>query len=129
MALYNWVWFGITSVYLVSPSPLLSFSLDPSGRVRAKLTLMLTFLSVWFVSQCASTRGSVSLFVLTFCLWLTFILLGVHSYTGNDHFLTAGGAVGCITGFAGFYLGIASFLSPYNSHFTLPVGPLGQNKR
>ncbi|GAC94286.1 possible transmembrane sensor/transporter [Pseudozyma hubeiensis SY62] len=93
IGLYLWIWFGITTIYLI-----------------------------------ASTRGSVSLFVLIFLLWVTFIFLGAHAYTGNAHLQTAGGAFGIATGFAGFYLGTASFLSPYNSFFTLPVIPLGKKE-
>ncbi|CDU24332.1 related to ATO2-putative transmembrane protein involved in export of ammonia [Sporisorium scitamineum] len=93
IGLYLWVWFGITTIYLI-----------------------------------ASTRGSVSLFVLIFLLWVTFICLGAHAYTDNAHLLTAGGAFGIATGFAGYYLGIASFLTPYNSFFTLPVVPLGKKE-
>lgn len=93
IGLYLWIWFGITTIYLV-----------------------------------AAARGSVSLFVLIFLLWITFIMLGVHAYTGNAHFQTAGGAFGIATGFAGYYLGIASFLTPYNSFFTLPVVPLNKGQ-
>ncbi|CBQ71363.1 conserved hypothetical protein [Sporisorium reilianum SRZ2] len=88
------------------------------------------YLWIWFgittIYLIASTRGSASLFVLIFLLWITFICLGTHAYTGNAHLQTAGGAFGIATGFAGFYLGTASFLTPYNSFFTLPVVPLGK---
>ncbi|KAJ1023891.1 hypothetical protein NDA13_004725 [Ustilago tritici] len=88
------------------------------------------YLWIWFgittIYLIASLRGSVSLFVLIFLLWITFIMLGAHAYTGIAALQTAGGAFGIATGFAGYYLGIASFLSPYNSFFTLPVIPLGK---
>ncbi|SPO30489.1 related to ATO2 - putative transmembrane protein involved in export of ammonia [Ustilago trichophora] len=88
------------------------------------------YLWIWFgittIYLIASLRGSVSLFVLIFLLWVTFIMLGAHAYTGIKALQTAGGAFGIATGFAGYYLGIASFLSPYNSFFTLPVIPLGK---
>lgn len=88
------------------------------------------YLWIWFgittIYLIASLRGSISLFILILMLWFTFIMLGAHSYTGNPHLQTAGGAFGIATGFAGYYLGIASFLSPYNSFFTLPVIPLGK---
>lgn len=88
------------------------------------------FLWIWFgittIYLIASSRGSVALFNLIFWLWLTFILLGSFYYTGNAALQTAGGATGIITGFSGYYLGTASFLSPNNSYFTLPVVPLGK---
>ncbi|SNX87789.1 related to ATO2 - putative transmembrane protein involved in export of ammonia [Melanopsichium pennsylvanicum] len=93
IGLYLWIWFGVTTVYLV-----------------------------------ASLRGSVSLFALIFLLWFTFLFLGAHAYTGNAHLQTAGGAFGIATAFAGYYLGLASFLTPYNSFFTLPVIPLGKKE-
>ncbi|TKY90280.1 hypothetical protein EX895_000278 [Sporisorium graminicola] len=88
------------------------------------------YLWIWFgittIYLIASIRGSVSLFVLIFMIWLTFLCLGAHNYTGNDELRSAGGAFGIAAGFAGYYLGIASFLTPYNSFFTLPVIPLGK---
>ncbi|PWY97944.1 hypothetical protein BCV70DRAFT_213307 [Testicularia cyperi] len=90
------------------------------------------FLWIWFgittIYLVASLRGSVSLFVLIFLLWVTFIMLGAHYYTGSDALLTAGGAFGIATGFAGFYLGTASFLTPNNSYFTLPVVSLAKKE-
>lgn len=90
------------------------------------------YLWIWFgittIYMIAALRGSVSLFVLIFLLWMTFIMLGINAYTGNPHLQTAGGAFGIATAFAGYYLGIASFLSPTNSFFTLPVIPLNKGQ-
>ncbi len=127
LGLYLWIWFGITTIYLVNfahldPTPRLLPCLQPA-EIK-KLTESPHCLRT--PPQIASIRGSVSLFVLIFMIWLTFLCLGAHNYTGNDELRSAGGAFGIAAGFAGYYLGVASFLTPYNSFFTLPVIPFGK---
>lgn len=122
VGLYLWIWFGITTIYLVSSSLARTPSLSTCMNVDLQCCVISGFV------QIASLRGSGALFLLIFLLWVTFIMLGCFYYTGNSAFQTAGGAFGIATGFSGYYLGIASFLTPYNSFFTLPVIPFNKKE-
>lgn len=106
--------FGIQAAYESAPeqwSSAVSFFLTGWAIFTFILTL-LTFKSTVFF--CA----------LFTCLTITFVLLAIGDYTGVVGCTRAGGVVGIITAFLGFYNAYAGVSTPQNSYFGAKVFPL-----
>jgi len=51
----------------------------------------------------------------------------VGAFTGTASINKAGGALGIVTAAIAYYCGTAQLLTPENSLFTLPLGPIKKN--
>ncbi|CAO1625546.1 unnamed protein product [Sympodiomycopsis kandeliae] len=84
------------------------------------------FLFIWggitLVLLLGAARSSITLILLLFLLFITFMLLGAFYYTGNMKLEIAGGAFGIATALVAYWLAAGSFLTRQTSFFTLPLG-------
>jgi len=84
------------------------------------------YLSSWFIITflflLASLRNSVCNIALFFFLDITFLLLVIADFTGNDSIVKAGGGFGILTSLLAYYCGTAQLLTKDNCGFTIPVG-------
>lgn len=78
-------------------------------------TLMLTM---------ATVKSTLGFFLLFFFLSITFFLLAAGEFTLKTSVSRAGGVVGVITGFLGFYNALAGVATKQNSYFTVKPVPL-----
>lgn len=69
-------------------------------------------------------KSTVGMFSLFFCLMLTFFLLAAADLTGSNPTKRAGGVVGVITAFLGFYNALAGVATRQNSYFIVKPLPL-----
>ncbi|KAJ6531398.1 Gpr1 family protein [Mycena vulgaris] len=73
------------------------------------------FLFAWFIVTVllliASLRKSIAFIALFGFLSLTFLLLGVGEFTGKAGVVTGGGALGIVTAFIAFYIGLSDLLA------------------
>ncbi|PWN27507.1 hypothetical protein BDZ90DRAFT_252773 [Jaminaea rosea] len=106
-------WFGIETAV-------------PEGELNSALGI---YLSAWFIFTfimfVASFRSSVGLVLLFGLLDITFLLLFIGYFVGNESRATmvtkAGGGFGIATAAVAWYVGAAGLLTPDTSYFTLPV--------
>lgn len=71
-------------------------------------------------------KSTLFFFLLFFSLTITFLLLAIHDFTGNSHVQTAGGVMGVITAFLGWYNAWAGTATRTNSYFTSYPVPLSK---
>ncbi|KAK6458062.1 GPR1/FUN34/yaaH family-domain-containing protein [Scheffersomyces xylosifermentans] len=86
------------------------------------------FLLAWaiftFILTLCTLKSTAAFCALFSCLTITFILLAAGEFTGKVGVARAGGVVGVITGFLGFYNAFAGVANPTNSYFTAWPIPL-----
>jgi succinate-acetate transporter protein len=71
----------------------------------------------------ATIRSSVAFFGMFFLLTVTFFILAIGYYKGEDvAFIKAGGYLGLITALLAWYNGMAGLWNTGNSYITLPLG-------
>lgn len=76
--------------------------------------------SLWMTI--ASHRTTVALTLLFFLVFLTFLMLSIHAFSGVIRAQEAGGCFGVMAAFLAWYCAYAGLLTKKNSFFTLPVG-------
>ncbi|AET38063.1 putative ammonium permease ATO3 Ecym_2321 [Eremothecium cymbalariae DBVPG len=83
------------------------------------------FLIVWviftFFMFLCTLKSPWGLFGLLFFLDITFLLLSIASFTGNENVTKAGGWTGLISSFFGWYSLYATFSNSSNSYIPLPM--------
>lgn len=103
---------------------------SPNGVPEAELASAIgIYLAAWFIFTfimlVASFRSSVGLVALFALLDITFLLLFVSEFIGDEAKSTkvhkAGGGFGIATAAVAWYVGAAGLLTPDTSYFTLPV--------
>jgi len=86
------------------------------------------YLIVWFILTflllIASLRKNIGLVVLFGFLAITFLLLAAGTFTGSLGATKAGGAMGAITAFVAYYVGLADLVA--SDGIDLPLGKLGK---
>lgn len=92
-------------------------------------------ISGWFLftgfMTVGTIRSSIAFFGLFFLLTLTFMLLAIGFYNGeNVHFIKAGGVFGLFTAAFAWYNAIAALWNQENSYMTVPLGrfPWAENR-
>jgi succinate-acetate transporter protein len=76
--------------------------------------------SLWMTL--ASHRTTVALTTLFFLVFLTFLMLSIHAFTGEVLLQEAGGCFGVIAALLAWYCAYAALLTKKNSFILLPVG-------
>lgn len=76
--------------------------------------------SLWMTL--ASHRTTVALTILFFLVFLTFLMLSIHAFTGKILLQEAGGCFGVMAAFLAWYCAYASLLTEKNSFIRLPLG-------
>ncbi|KAJ7474859.1 GPR1/FUN34/yaaH family-domain-containing protein, partial [Mycena latifolia] len=85
------------------------------------------FLFAWFIVTMllliASLRKSIAFIALFGFLSITFLLLGAGEFSGKPKVTTAGGAMGIITAFVAYYIGLSDLLAAERAAVVgLPTG-------
>lgn len=85
------------------------------------------FLLSWtiftFIMFLSTFRINLALITLFGFLLVTFFLLTLHAFTGDESFGKFGGYLGLATALIAWYNALAGLLTATRSGFTLPVGP------
>ncbi len=97
------------------------------GDNKQELSAALGFFLIgWFIFTfmlvLCTVKSTVAFCALFAFLDLTFLLLACGEFTGKVGVTKAGGAVGCVTAFIGFYNAYAGIATPENSY--LPIKPM-----
>ncbi|KII83936.1 hypothetical protein PLICRDRAFT_432556 [Plicaturopsis crispa FD-325 SS-3] len=86
------------------------------------------YLEIWFVFTSllliGAIRRNITFILLLFFLALTFLILGVGSFTGSASVNRAGGALGIITAWIAYYAGVSELLVREESYWMPPLGAL-----
>ncbi|KAG7195479.1 uncharacterized protein KQ657_003242 [Scheffersomyces spartinae] len=79
-----------------------------------------------FMLTIVTMKSTLFFFSLFFCLAVTFLLLSIADFTGNSNVKTAGGVMGVITAFLGWYNAWAGTANKANSYITSWPIPLSK---
>ncbi|KAJ7143830.1 FUN34 transmembrane protein [Mycena epipterygia] len=126
---YGAFWLSYASI-LIPGSGIVDSYKDPVTGVlnAAEFSSALgIFLFSWFIVTVllliASLRKSIAFIALFGFLAITFALLGAGEFTGKEHVTTAGGAMGIITAFIAYYIGLSDLLAAERAAVVgLPTG-------
>lgn len=77
-----------------------------------------------FMLVLVTLKSTVAFFSLFFFLFITFVLLAAGDLSGHIKVTRAGGCIGVLTAFLGFYNAFAGVANPTNSYFTAKTIPL-----
>ncbi|KAI9452104.1 Gpr1 family protein [Lactarius psammicola] len=104
---------GIGEAYAKSP--------NPAKEADAIAIYLTAWAIVTFLFFIATLRKSIGLSVLFCSLTITFVLLAIADFRGDESFGKAGGAFGIITALVAYYCGLAELLTE-DDLFTIPLG-------
>jgi len=116
---YGAFWMSYATI-LLPGSGILSAYTDPDMLTGALGIYLVAWFIVTFLFFIVSLRKSVGLVVLFALLTTTFLLLAIGMFSGIAAVAKSGGAVGILTAFTAYYVGLADMLAADNVN--LPVG-------
>jgi len=118
---YGAFWMSYATILLPGSGVLAAFT-DVAELESALGIYLIAWFMVTFFLLIVSLRKTVGLVVLFASLSITFLLLAIGTFASSLSVAKAGGAVGVITAFVAYYIGLADLLAADNVH--LPVGKL-----
>jgi succinate-acetate transporter protein len=118
---YGAFWMSYATILLPGSGVLAAFT-DPTELSSALGIYLMAWFMVTFLLLIVSLRKNVGLVVLFSCLTITFLLLAIGIFTASLAVTKSGGALGVVTAFVAYYVGLAELLSADNVH--LPLGKL-----
>jgi len=118
---YGAFWMSYATILLPGSGVLAAFTNVAELESALGIYLIAWFMVTFFL-LIASLRKTVGLVVLFASLSITFLLLAIGTFSSSLSVTKAGGAVGVITAFVAYYVGLADLLAADNVH--LPVGKL-----
>jgi len=118
---YGAFWMSYATI-LIPGTGVLSAYTDPNELTSAIGIYLSAWFIVTFLFLIATLRKNVGLVVLFAFLATTFLLLAIGTFTGAASVGKSGGALGIITAFIAYYVGLAELLAADNVH--LPLGKL-----
>jgi len=118
---YGAFWMSYATI-LIPSSGILSAFTDPHELDSALGIYLMAWFMVTFLLLIVSLKKNVGLVVLFASLTITFLLLGIGVFTGIGGVSKSGGAMGVVTAFIAYYVGLADLLAADNFH--LPLGKL-----
>jgi len=118
---YGAFWMSYATI-LIPGSGILSAFTDPAELDSALGIYLIAWFIVTFLLLIVTLRKNVGLVVLFAFLATTFLLLAAGTFTGVASISKSGGALGIITAFIAYYIGLAELLAADNVH--LPLGKL-----
>jgi hypothetical protein len=118
---YGAFWMSYATILLPGSGVLAAFT-DPTELSSALGIYLMAWFMVTFLLLIVSLRKNVGLVVLFSCLTITFLLLAIGIFTTSLAVTKSGGALGVVTAFVAYYVGLAELLSADNVH--LPLGKL-----
>jgi len=122
---YGGFWISFGCIYVPFFGILSAYEEVGGGALENGVALYLTsWFIVTFLLLIASLRSSIGLIAVFFFLTITFLLLAVGDWAVSSGCHTAGGALGIVTAFIAYYVGLAGLLTPDTAFFVLPVGQI-----
>jgi len=118
---YGAFWMSYATILLPGSGVLAAFT-DPTELSSALGIYLMAWFMVTFLLLIVSLRKNVGLVVLFSCLTITFLLLAIGIFTTSLAVTKSGGALGVVTAFVAYDVGLAELLSADNVH--LPLGKL-----
>jgi len=120
---YGAFWMSYATILIPGSGILTAYANGPDDELASALGI---YLIVWFILTfllfIASIKKNVGLVVLFGFLTSTFLLLAVGLFTGSLGATKAGGALGAITAFVAYYVGLSELLAA--DGIDLPLGKL-----
>jgi hypothetical protein len=121
---YGAFWLSFATFYIPDLGVVASYKTDVE-MLEGALGI---YLSCWFIITflflIASLRSNVALVGVFFFLTITFMLLMISKFTGSLAIQKAGGALGIVTAFNAFYVGLAALMVKPHGIVQLPTIPL-----
>jgi len=118
---YGAFWMSYATILLPGSGVLAAFT-DPAELDSALGIYLIAWFMVTFILLIVSLRKNVGLVLLFASLAITFLLLSIGSFSASLSVTKAGGALGVLTAFTAYYIGLADLLAADNVH--LPLGKL-----
>lgn len=126
LASYGSFWLSFSAIYIESFGIAAAYE-DPQMFENAVGFYLIGWAIVTFMFVLTTSKSTVMFFALFAFLCLTFILLGIGSLTGKEGVTRAGGVVGVITAFLGWYNAFAGVADKTNSYVVVHSLPLPGN--
>ncbi|KAK7052586.1 GPR1/FUN34/yaaH family-domain-containing protein [Favolaschia claudopus] len=120
---YGAFWLSFGTIFIPG-SGILSAEYKDTKELDSALGIYLfSWFIVTFLFLIASIRKSISFVALFGCLSITFMLLGISYFVSNPKIGKAGGAMGIITAFIAYYIGLSDLLAAEKAAVVrLPLG-------
>jgi len=119
---YGAFWMSYATILLPGSGILTAYT-DPDELANALGIYLTAWTMVTFFLLIVALRKSVAFIALFGALTLTFALLSAAEFSGNVSIAKAGGAIGTITAFIAYYIGVSELLSAeVSAVFRLPLG-------
>jgi len=122
-ASYGAFWMSYATI-LIPASGILSAYTDADELASALGIYLIVWFILTFLLFIASLRKNIGLVVLFGFLTITFLILAVGEFTGSLGTTKAGGALGAITAFVAYYVGLSELLA--SDGIDLPLGKLAK---
>jgi hypothetical protein len=123
---YGAFWMSFAALFLEAFGFLAGYTSEED--LNKDLGIYLLSWAIFSLFMCVvSHRTTVVLFTLFWLVFVTFLLLSIGRFCGNDmHLKRAGGCFGIMAAFLAWYCALAKMLTEDNSLFHLPVGELDE---
>ncbi|KAJ7708218.1 FUN34 transmembrane protein [Mycena rosella] len=119
---YGAFWLSYATILLPGSGILAAYKTEAEANSAIGIFLMSWFI-VTFFFLIASLRKSIAFVALFGFLSVTFLLLGAGAFTGKQSVTTAGGALGIVTAFIAYYIGLSDLLAAERAAVVgLPTG-------
>jgi len=117
---YGAFWMSYATILIPGSGIVASFT-DPKELSSALGIYLITWFIITFLLLIASLRKNVSFIALFFFLAVTFAVLAGGEFSGKVAVTKAGGALGIVTAFIAFYIGLSELLQT-GDIVALPLG-------
>lgn len=124
LASYGSFWLSFASLYIDNFGILAAYKDEPEQFSNAVGFYLIGWAIVTFIFVLTTMKSTLMFFGLFFFLCITFLLLGAGSLTGIESVTRAGGVIGVITAFLGWYNAFAGAANHENSYITAHAIPL-----
>lgn len=121
---YGGFWLSFAAIYIEDFGIMKAYADEPEQLANAVGFFLLGWAIFTFMLLLCTTKSTVAFFSLFLTLFITFVLLACGEFTGNAKVTKAGGIVGVITSFIGFYNAFVGAATRQNSYVVPKVIPL-----
>ncbi|CAK7902569.1 accumulation of dyads protein 2 [[Candida] anglica] len=115
---YGAFWLSYAAINVKAFGIAAAYGADKAQMKQAVAFFLLAWALFTFMLFLCTMKSTVAFAALFGCLTLTFILLAAGDFSGEIKVTRAGGVVGVITAFLGFYNAFAGTANSTNSYFT-----------
>jgi len=126
---YGAFWMSYATILLPGSGIIAAYT-DPTELANSLAIYLTAWTMVTFFLLLVSLRKSIAFIALFASLTLTFALLTAAEFLGNASFAKGGGAIGVITAFIAYYIGVSELMAAEVSPtFNLPLGKFQLHRR